>query len=255
MSKWPASLWALLNLMGFIIMVSVNYLANALPIGGRTTGEVSALYPVLVTPASYAFSIWGLIYLLLAGFVILQLIPRWRNDKILECIGPWFFLSCLFNALWILLWHYLYVISATLIIVALLTTLFLIYRRMNAYAQEVQQFLGIERLLVHLPFRIYLAWVAAATLINMNVLFSVFTSGHWGMGELFLAIMTLVIALFLALYFGNRYGDIAFMLVIIWALIAIGVNQKDNSLISAIAFAFAAFLALMSLIIFRQRRR
>lgn len=41
----------------------VNALANALPLGGRTTGEVSTLFPVPVTPAPYVFSIWGLIYL------------------------------------------------------------------------------------------------------------------------------------------------------------------------------------------------
>ncbi|MFB9324798.1 hypothetical protein ACFFSY_02440 [Paenibacillus aurantiacus] len=67
-----------LNVFGLIAVVAVNALADWLPINGLTTGEVSAKYPVLVTPAGYAFSIWSLIYALLAGFVIYQARPLRR---------------------------------------------------------------------------------------------------------------------------------------------------------------------------------
>ena len=47
------------------------------------------MYPVLLTPAGYAFSIWGLIYLLLAGFVIYQFVPAsWKRDSITR-LGYW----------------------------------------------------------------------------------------------------------------------------------------------------------------------
>jgi hypothetical protein len=49
-----------------------NALANALPIAGRTTGEVSDMYPNLFTPAGITFSIWGVLYLGLLIFVVLQ---------------------------------------------------------------------------------------------------------------------------------------------------------------------------------------
>ena len=57
----------------YIAMVAVNYLANALPLNGRRTGEVSDAYPSLFTPAGLTFSIWGVIYLLLALHVLYQL--------------------------------------------------------------------------------------------------------------------------------------------------------------------------------------
>ena len=53
----------------------VNFLANALPIAGRTTGEISNGFPVLFVPAGYVFAIWGLIYLGLIAFVVYQFLP------------------------------------------------------------------------------------------------------------------------------------------------------------------------------------
>ena len=56
----------------YLAMVAVNFLANSLPINNRSTGEISDAYPNLFAPAGLAFSIWGLIYLLLGVFVLYQ---------------------------------------------------------------------------------------------------------------------------------------------------------------------------------------
>jgi len=74
-------LWALktLNLIAFLATVGVNALANALPINGKTTGELSDLYPNLFVPAGMTFSIWGVIYLLLAIFAVYQIATPNRN--------------------------------------------------------------------------------------------------------------------------------------------------------------------------------
>ena len=63
----------LLTLGVYGVMVAINYLAELLRLGGKDIGEISAKYPNLFTPAGYAFSIWGLIYLLLLIYVIYQL--------------------------------------------------------------------------------------------------------------------------------------------------------------------------------------
>ena len=54
----------------YLAMIAINYLAASLPLGGRDTGAISDNYPNLFAPAGYAFSIWGLIYTLLAIYVI-----------------------------------------------------------------------------------------------------------------------------------------------------------------------------------------
>src|SRR6056297_2062418 len=101
----------ILNLVSLIVVLIVNFLANYLPINGYNTGELSDMYPNLFVPAGITFSIWGLIYLVLAIFVIYQFIfLNKKNDiknTIIEKIGYLFLLSSLLNIAWILTWHYL----------------------------------------------------------------------------------------------------------------------------------------------------
>ncbi len=61
-----------------VAMIVMNVLANALPFFGRGTGEVSALYPTLVTPAGYVFAIWGLIYIALLAYSVAQFVQAAR---------------------------------------------------------------------------------------------------------------------------------------------------------------------------------
>lgn len=79
-SSWLAVL-AIVNVIAFVAVLVVNYLAVNLPIGGMTTGALSDLYPNLFTPAGLTFSIWGLIYLSLAGFVIWQLVDFYKKQS------------------------------------------------------------------------------------------------------------------------------------------------------------------------------
>ena len=55
-----------------IITVIINYLSNTGVFNNNTMGSVSVRYQNLFTPAAYAFSIWGLIYLGVFGFIIYQ---------------------------------------------------------------------------------------------------------------------------------------------------------------------------------------
>jgi len=100
---------AILNLMGFLGTVVVNALATTLPINNITTGELSDLYPNLFVPAGLTFAIWGLIYVLLAIFVVYQLMPSVRSNAqkadFINRIGPLFFISCLANIGWIYAWR------------------------------------------------------------------------------------------------------------------------------------------------------
>ena len=89
---------------GFFLIFTVifNYLSNTGSFTGKTIGNVSNQYHNLFTPAGYAFSIWGIIYLLLLGFVIYtgrSLFNPAKNevDGFVEKIGWWFVISCVAN--------------------------------------------------------------------------------------------------------------------------------------------------------------
>ena len=70
----------------FISALVMNGLATGLPLNGMDTGTISDMFPNYFTPASYVFSIWGLIYLGLAAFAIYQALPAQREDARLQSI-------------------------------------------------------------------------------------------------------------------------------------------------------------------------
>ncbi|WP_327204860.1 hypothetical protein [Paenibacillus sp. DMB20] len=153
------------NVLAFAAVITVNVLSNALPLGGRTTGEISDRYYIYMTPAGYAFGIWFLIYALLAGFVIYQLRRDTGTRDSVRSIGIWFTLSCIFNMAWLFLWHYLYIEWSVGAMLLLLLSLGIIYRKTRAVHYPTAG----ETWLLKLPFSIYLGWVCAAFLVNVGI--------------------------------------------------------------------------------------
>ena len=85
----------IVNGVVFIAMVFINYLSNTGAMNNTTIGSVSKDLNTLFTPAGYAFSIWGIIYLLLFGFVIYQgrsLFVKVKDNSFIDKIGFWFLL-------------------------------------------------------------------------------------------------------------------------------------------------------------------
>jgi len=97
----------ILNVVTLVARRVLNWLANALPLNGRTTRQISDAFPANVfAPAGYVFAIWGVIYLGLIAFVAYQFTPAGRQSKAVRRVGGWFALSNVANALWIMFWHY-----------------------------------------------------------------------------------------------------------------------------------------------------
>ena len=220
----------ILNIVFFALMVVMNYLANALPLGGKTTGALSAQYPNLFVPAGITFSIWGVIYLMLAIFVVLQF--REQNKAMVEAIGWAFALSCLLNALWIVAWHYEKLPLSLLIMLGLLAVLTYINLQLRG------QPLGLTRAV----FGIYLGWICIATIANVTALLVNYNWGGWGVPEAAWAIIMIVAGLLvtsLALY---RLQNPALGLAVVWAFAGIVINRQGDYPAIAITAAVAAII-------------
>lgn len=150
------------NTVAFIATVAVNILANVLPIGGMNTGQISAMYPTLFTPPAFTFGIWGVIYGLLAVFILTQLFAKSMTE--VHDIGIFFILSCVLNILWIFTWHNQMIVPSTLLIIALLGTLMKIYSVTRDSA-----------IVPRITFSIYYAWITVATMISLFVLVKTLT--------------------------------------------------------------------------------
>ena len=147
----------------YISTIVVNALANLVPIGGLTTGELSDQFDVFFVPAGYVFSIWSLIYLGLGAYVVYQAIPAQRDHSRLRSIGWLFVLSCVFNSGWIFLWHYQLVGLSILVMLGILATLIAIYARLYPSYSVAS---WAEKIMTHWSFRIYLGWITVATIAN-----------------------------------------------------------------------------------------
>ena len=78
------------NIAALLIVIAVNALANILPIAGKMTGDISAKYMSLFTPAGFTFGIWSVIYAALLAFVVYQALPSQRKNRRLADIGRYF---------------------------------------------------------------------------------------------------------------------------------------------------------------------
>jgi benzodiazapine receptor len=244
-----------MNIIAFALTIVVNGLAGSTTIlGGKSTSEVSDANPTLITPAGYVFSIWGIIYVLLGIFVVFQALPSQREKGYQERIGWLFVLSSLINIAWLFLWQFEYLSLSVVLIFLLLATLIAIYLRLNIGKSAVPL---RERLAVHLPFSVYLGWITIASIANMSVtLVSVGWDG-FGISQETWAILIIIIALLITLLVLATRKDVAYGLVIIWALLGIAVKQSENQNIVTTTEISAAVIAIalaLSILISRLRR-
>lgn len=242
-----STLFSIFNLLGFVAVIVLNALANALPIAGRNTGEISDLYPSLFTPAGFTFSIWGLIYLLLLGFAIYQSRALWTNESpsFLKQIGWWFFISCVANALWILAWHHLHIGLAMALMLVILFSLIKIYTNLEIGRRSTG---AAERFLVHLPFSVYLGWITVATIANFSILLiDLGWTGGKNPQMWTVVILLTAVAIGWVLIWNRR--DPAYLLVLIWAFWGILYKRsldtltEDRLIEMTLYFGIAALIA------------
>jgi translocator protein len=221
------------NTILFAAVIAVNALANALPINGMNTGEISALYPSMFTPSGITFSIWSVIYLSLFTFVIYQW--KMNNRSFFPSLSKWFMVSCVLNITWIFVWHHL--LSAVSVVVMLLFLLVLTRLFVLVHTIELQS--RKEYFLIRLPFTLYLSWICVATIANiaawlagLNVIESVST-------QTTLTVVMMLIASVLAIVIVLRFKDYAFPLVTIWALCGIALKRLEIITPAAVGIALA----------------
>jgi hypothetical protein len=242
-----------INVVALLAVVVVNALANILPINGLNTGEISDRFQVYFVPAGYVFSIWGLIYLALAAFTLYQALPAQRENALLRRVGYLFALSSVANVAWILLWHYEVFPLTIIAMLALLVTLIATYLRLGTGRGRAST---AEKWLVQVPFSIYLGWITVATIANATSLLDYLNWGGWGIGPQAWAVIMLGAAVVIGSLVSLTRGDVAYMLVLVWAFAGIAVKHAGTPLVAIAAWVAAGAIALMTVVgaLFHRRR-
>jgi hypothetical protein len=231
--------WA--NIVAFVLTVLVNGLAGSTTIlGGKNTAQISDAYPTLITPAGYVFSIWGVIYVLLGVFVVFQALPSEKGKDYQKRIGWLFVLSSLLNIAWLFLWQFEHLSLSVVLMFLLLASLIAIYLRLGIGKSAVSL---REKLAVQTPFSVYLGWITIASIANVAVTLVSVNWDGFGISQETWAILIIAVALLIALLVVATRRDVAYGLVIIWALVGIALNQSGNQNISMIAEISAGIVA------------
>jgi hypothetical protein len=251
--------WAVVVLYFFVLIV--NFLANALPINNMSTGDISDLYPNLFTPAGVTFSIWGLIYLLLFGYVLYQIgvfqkSKDKKREKLFQKISPYFIISSVANIFWIFAWHY----TLTGISVVFMFILLFSLIKIADILREEKISNKKDKLFILLPFSIYFGWITVATIANITVfLVSVGWDGFGISKEIWTVIVLLVGALIgVARMFKDK--NIPYGVVFIWAyfgiwlkhILASGFNGEYPLVIFTTFACIVFFATAQGLLLFKK---
>ena len=245
-----------------VTMIVMNYLSNARAFGGLTNEDISNKYHTLITPAGYAFSIWGIIFLGLLAFAIYQALPSQRTNQRFRAVGWWVVLNTLCNAIWSPLFNNERIGIALIVILVMLFSVAIIEQRllMRPHTPVVAPDLDAtlpespasvaETWLARIPFSIYFGWLTVATILNVAVYLKATGFNLLGTSEQTWAVAILIVGLVIGAWLFNRYRSVAYILVFAWAYVAIGVEQEQSPLqqVAGLGAGIAVGLAILGVI-------
>jgi hypothetical protein len=232
-----------LNLILFAGMVVMNYLANALPLNGKTTGQLSDAYPNLFTPAGVTFSIWGVIYILLLIFCVIQFTTSYQ--AVIFRMGWLFGLTCIFNALWIIAWHYERLPLSLILMAGLLVSLIWI----NVFIRDLPD------AFIKAGFGVYLGWICIATIANATALLVSYGWGGSGISDQTWTIIMIVMGAVIVSLTIWRLENPFIGLAVVWAFAGIMIKrQGDNQAIFIAAAVMMVAVAVVLMLSFFRRR-
>lgn len=208
----------ILVILSFIGMIYVNYLANAKPLGGNDTGEISARYNTLFTPSGFTFSIWGVIYLLLLVFIVNYTLLDKATfiDSNMTVIGILFIVSCAFNASWLFAWHFDKIALSTVIMIGFLVVLFSILQTTTNSG------------ITYLAFSVYTGWVSVALIANISITLFKYDIKLFMNNEWFWFYTIIVISIGIGLWMALIEMNYWYAAVFLWAYFGIAMKYAKK---------------------------
>lgn len=235
-----------------VLVMAVAQIAASYSIG-REVGGVAQPYRSFVFPATWAFSIWGLIFLLCLIYGIFQALPAQRNSPIFRAVGWWSAAAFLCNSVWNQIFVSRQFAIAQIVIFAGFVSAGMAYWRFVQTASPGNLH-PVTRWVVGPAFGLLFGWITAANVVGLAS--TLVASGVSGAGEgaepaaAALVIFGSAIAFFVVVL--SRSGPAsawaAYGVAVIWALAAVFVEQQAASSLvpgSAVAGILLVLLAMI----------
>lgn len=233
---------ALSNLIMLFLVLIFNFLTGTGRINDLSQADISGMFPTKITPAGFAFSIWGVIYILVLIALVWMLFKHKdkKTSDVIQSIGWWFIISALANISWTLAFSYLKIPLSTLLIAVLLISLVMILINFKKLAHKVNP-------IFPLAFGIYAGWVMIATVVNIAASLVQVEWGGMGLSEVMWANIILVVALVIVFLVTYRTTNILVPLPVAWAYFAI--FKAEDSTVALVGVFILLVIAIYQLYI------
>lgn len=215
------------NLIMLILVFVFNFLTGTGKINGLSQADISAMFPTKITPAGFAFSIWGLIYTLVL-ITVLWMLYKHKDEEmsqVIQGVGWWFNISALANILWTITFSYLKLPLSTLLIALLLVSLILILLNLSKLNLKLKS-------IFPLAFGLYAGWVMIATVVNIAASLVQVGWGGFGLSETMWANIILIVALAIVFFVTYRTTNVIIPLPVVWAYFAI--FKAEDSIVALV---------------------
>lgn len=229
------------NILALVFALVANFLVGAQILALPSINEISDKYASVLTPATYAFSIWSLIYTLLVLFVIYQardLFKPRKENTLPERVGPWFIIASICNGLWTYVFVNEWIALSVIILLVLTVSLYIVLWRLRiALDNTSAKTIGF----VWWPLMLYTGWVTVASVVNIA---SWFTSIGFPISPLVASIILVLLTVALLVLLITR-NTRELLLACIWGITAIGSLQMQSEatqLVGIAAFTVASML-------------
>jgi translocator protein len=217
-------LWRWTTLIVVLINIGFNYFYQYADVQALTIPEVTEKYYSLFTPAGYAFSIWGLIYLSFIAYCIYQLLPAQRKNHTYDVLTKALLFANILASVWQVVYRNEYILASVCVIVTMLVLATIMFVRVKAIPNH--QWLTI-------PFSLFLGWISVATIANISIALVYLGWDGSGFGAAAWTAIMLGVALLLSVILGLLYRDVVIPLVVAWAAFAIYMESKPVNIIAA----------------------
>ncbi|KAL3161438.1 hypothetical protein ABBQ32_010324 [Trebouxia sp. C0010 RCD-2024] len=260
--EYPTQTLRVTNLISYALLIAVNVASNS-GLLGPTNAEISQKYSTPLTPAGWAFSIWGLIFALEGLGVIYAALPHGYNEngwkeRTVNAIGYTWQACWLFECVWQLVFLVRTPLGMVACMIFLLVALAsMLFGLSRLYALNRGQ-ASLPSILLHvlffLPTSINAAWLSVAS--GLGVLIVPLSYGHTAHLEAAAAV-TAAVATAAGLLTLQREKDVAYGLTLVWSLTAVYAKHKHVQSVMIVSVIGIVLLGIASAaaIVQKQRQR
>ncbi|NLO37727.1 MAG: tryptophan-rich sensory protein [Clostridiaceae bacterium] len=234
---------AWINAIFLIVTLAINTLGAIGLINGLTQKEISDRYVTAITPSPSTFSIWSVIYSLLIISIIVLIVKKKDPyyERALDQLSTVFWISCLLNIGWIVLFSFIQVELSVLFILGFVLALAMLNKKLLDIRTG-------KRWLLPLSFGLYAGWLFIATVVNTAAALVKLEWNGFGIAQETWGIIILIVAIVLLAGVLWKIKNAVFPLPVAWAYLGINQFLKNQDLLEG-DFATLRTVALAGMVV------